>query len=180
MNELGAAIGEFRTNNGRRVWTGLGCLVVGVLAGYAGLWFILVAEPRMPGGGNEGPGPGFLLGAAVCGLGFAGILLVLAILHRREHFELYSDGLVHVAAGRQNVLRWADISTVRIVDADAPTGPRQGRNNWLKRLLGAELVCVLVLGSGRRLRFNAFTADARTLADWIRAAVEDGATPRRS
>jgi hypothetical protein len=177
MNELGAAIGEFRTNNGRRVWTGLGCLAVGATALYLGLWTILVVEPRTTG--NVGPGPGFLLGAAVCGLGFAAILLVLAILHRREHFELYSDGLVHVAAGRQNVLRWADISTVRIVDADAPADPRQ-RNNWLKRLLGAELVCVLVLASGRRLRFNAFTADARTLADWIRAAVEDGATPRRS
>jgi hypothetical protein len=177
MTELGAAIGEFRTDNRRRVWTALGCLVVGVAALYLGLWFILVVESRT--NDNVGPGPGFLLGAAVCGLGFAGILLVLAILHRREHFALYAQGLVHVAAGRENVLRWVDISTVRIIDADAPTDPRQ-RNNWLKRLLGAEFVCVLVLASGRRLRFNAFTADARTLADWIRAAVEDAATPPSS
>jgi hypothetical protein len=178
MTELGTKISEFHTDNRRRIWTAAGCLVTGAIALYVGLWFILVAEPRMAGGGNEGPVPGGLVGIGIAGLAFAVILTVLAIRRRGESFDLYAEGLVHIVAGRETVLRWDDISAVRVVDAQAPENLHR-RNQWLGRMLGGDLVCVLKLRTGGRLRFNGFTADARSLADWVRAAVEDGTTPRR-
>lgn len=152
MTELGAEIAEFRTNNGTRAGLALIGLVVGGVAGPIGwVW------------GTDGAGPApvalLLLGAVGVGIGLG--LLVAVLRHRGERFTLYEQGVTRVVGRRRIELRWADIAAVRIVDTNAHSA------------------CTLKLSSGGRLRFTGFTSDARSLADWIRAAVEDGATPRR-
>ncbi|HEV3356732.1 MAG TPA: hypothetical protein VG247_08035 [Pseudonocardiaceae bacterium] len=176
MTELGMRISEFPTDNRRRIWTAVGLFVVGVIALGIGLGSIIefdyVLGPDVPGGApNLGPVPGWLVGIGIAGIGLGVVLLVLAARHRGERFALYEQGLVRTIAGRELELRWADIAAIRVVE------PK--RSTWLTRLLGGDLVCVLKLRTGGRLRFNEFTADARSLADWVRAAVEDGTTPRR-
>jgi hypothetical protein len=184
MTELGVPIGEFATDNRRRIWTAVGALVVGLIALGIGLGSIIEFEfvlgPDVPGGApNLGPAPAVLAGLGIAGVGFGVILAVMGVRHRGESFALYEQGLVRTVAGRELVLRWADISTVRVVDVRARRTVRPALSRWVSRMVGGDLVCVLTLRSGGRLRFNDFTADARGLADRVRAAVEDGTTPRR-
>jgi hypothetical protein len=152
MTELGAEIGGFRTDNRERLHVALLCLVVGGAASLLGwVWFTTV----------PGIAAGALLGLAAIGLVFGIVLLAAVFRHRGERFTLYELGVVRVLGRHRTELRWADITAVRIVEAVAHP------------------VCLLKLRTGGQVRFAAATPEAQSLADWIRAAVEDGSTPRR-
>lgn len=182
MTELGILISEFATDNRRRVWTAVGLLVGGLIALGIGLGSIVDfgVGPDLPGATpNFSKASGVLTGIGIGAVSYGVILAVLAARHRGERFALYERGLVRTIAGRELLLRWDDISAVRVVDGGALDHVRPWLPRMVVRVAGGDLVCALKLRAGGRLRFNDFTADAATLADWIRAAVEDGATPRR-
>lgn len=171
MTELGAEIGEFVTDNYERGRVALLCFVVGGVAGPLGWVWLQVA------GGIAAMA---LLALGVVGIGTALALTVAVFRHRAERFTLHEQGLVRLRGRRETVLRWADIATVRIVDAQSHPSANGRRDTKLGRLIGGELACTVTPRAGGRLRFNGFTANARSLAETIKAAVEDGATPRRS
>jgi hypothetical protein len=184
MAELGVLIGEYRTDNRKRVRTGAGMLVAGLIVLAVGVWYIIWTEyivgPTIPGGPpSEGPLPGGLVGVGICGTAFGVILLVLAVRSRGERFELHERGLVrHRGSGRVEV-GWDAVESVAVVDLHRPQlGVRTQRNTWLRRALGTDIVCTVKLRPSGTIRFTAFTADAGNLAGWIRAAVDDGEARR--
>jgi hypothetical protein len=70
------------------------------------------------------------------------------------------------------------VASVRVVDVTWPEHVVGPRNTWLERVLGGDVVCLLRLSDGGKLRFNGYTEDASALAGAIRAAVDEGELPR--
>jgi hypothetical protein len=171
MTEMGAEIGEFVTDTQARLGVALICLLVGGVAGPIGWVWIQV-------GGLLFAMALMLLGVVGIGTGLA--LSIAVFRHRGERFTLCEQGVVRSRGRRRTEWRWTDIAAVSIVDARSHPGTSGRLDTTLGRLIGGELACTVTPREGGRLRFDGFTANARSPAEEIRAAVEDGATPRRS
>ncbi|WP_158842326.1 hypothetical protein [Saccharothrix deserti] len=135
--------------NGRRWIAGIGALLIAAAVGVLLAWLITNPGPGRSYGGALAlvmivivaalPVVGTQLGKAVRG-GFA------------ESFELYDNGIAHIAHGRRRGWTWEQVEAV----AAAEKGERLG--------LGWDFGCAVLFHDGKRLQFNSLTRDARTIA----------------
>jgi hypothetical protein len=147
--ELGQVVSHHAVDRRRR-------FTVTVIATSLGLVLLLCAGviPH-PADGSPGSGSASKVFGTVLGLGTVALMIATWYLWRAlrggrgEYFEVRERGLVHGTAHRVEVWQWSDIAGVRGIDQ---------RDTALRRYLGAQYLCRVLLRDGRRFSFTGLTS----------------------
>lgn len=164
--QLGGFVREHRTDGGRRLRQAGILLAVGAV----GLAFgVPIAVASI--GTTEGAPQlaGLLLGVGLVGAGLGIWRLMQAFRTREQCFDIHERGLSHRVAGTTHVIPWEDIAQV---------GAHGDDDRPLAEARGMGFTCDITLRSGRKIRVDTFTEDARELALVIHRAVYLGQFPQ--
>ncbi|WP_410658865.1 hypothetical protein [Amycolatopsis sp. lyj-112] len=152
MDELGAYIERYETNNRRRALMAVVAVVLGLPIALIGVVLFVLGEQGR--GGSAQMIPGVIIG---CGLGLAllGISLAWQAARKRgEVFTLYEAGFVHTWGKVTTVVPWNAIATA--VD--------HSKTNILAKTFGGDVGCLVRLADGRKVLINGYTEGAALLA----------------
>ncbi|MEU3216780.1 hypothetical protein [Streptomyces sp. NPDC006971] len=163
---LGGFVREHRTDGGRRLRQAGILLCVGAV----GLAFGVPVAVASIGTTDGAPQlAGLLLGVGLVGAGLGIWRMVQAFRTREQCFDIHERGLTHRVAGTASVIPWEDIAQV---------GAHGDDSRPLAEARGMGFTCDITLHSGRRIRVDTFTEDARELALVVHRAVHLGQFPQ--
>ncbi|MGP4014345.1 hypothetical protein [Saccharopolyspora sp. 5N708] len=170
VQELGAMIERFETDNRRRRRISMVAVPLGAVAACLGVLMLLALDESASGGTRIFP-------SLVCGLGLGAFGVGcwqgwLSFTRPDEVFTLYEGGLVHSYAEKSWAIGWHEIT--KVTD--------NGRDNALHRALGGDISYYIKfrapVGGRRGMSITSLTRDADWLGETVRQAAEHGNNPR--
>ncbi|MFE1317920.1 hypothetical protein [Kitasatospora phosalacinea] len=159
--QLGDVVSTHPTENGRRLRTAVGLLLLGVLGTGVGVplctaYLSADSAPSFAPGGILGIGLASLVGGTVLALG--------ARRDKGEVFVRHTRGLVHRRGGIERALLWTEVTSV------STTRPGRGT---VAKLVGRDVACAISSPQGD-MHFTGWTRGAAGLAAEIEGMVDRG------
>lgn len=158
MEALGPLVSSHGVDNRQRWVAGGAAAVIGAAA--AALMMVLVLHPVFSRG--AGKFAALLLIGIVVGFGVAATQLSKALRGgSAERFDVHERGIAHVSRRGHRSWRWDQVRWLRATPGPAAFG-------WMRRF-GWDFTCCADLTDGASIQFNGLTADARSIAEVLRA-----------